>query len=131
MSSVPFRGSVIKRQILTKQYSNLAPGGWLEVPDITFPMSCDDDTFGDDTPLKHWSDHMLKASYNLQRPLDSAKSYAKQMAEVGFVNVTEKMYKWPTNGWPKDPKHKELGRVICLLSSVWIRKLIISRALEL
>ncbi|KAK1755439.1 S-adenosyl-L-methionine-dependent methyltransferase [Echria macrotheca] len=90
-------------------FDNLAPGGWLEVPDITFPVMCDDDTFRDGTPLKQWSDHMLAASYNLQRPLDSAKSYAKQMADVGFVNVTEKKFKWPGNGWPKDRKHKELG----------------------
>jgi hypothetical protein len=31
------------------------------------------------------------------------------MEAVGFVNTVEKIYKWPSNGWPKDKKFKELG----------------------
>ena len=35
------------------------------------------------------------------------------MEKVGFVDVTEKRFKWPLNTWPKDPKLKELG--------MWVR----------
>ncbi|KAJ4179011.1 hypothetical protein NW767_014713 [Fusarium falciforme] len=31
------------------------------------------------------------------------------MAEVGFVDVKETPFKWPTNRWPKDRRFKELG----------------------
>jgi hypothetical protein len=35
--------------------------------------------------------------------------YKAQMEVAGFVNVTETIYKWPSNRWPKDRKFKELG----------------------
>jgi hypothetical protein len=31
------------------------------------------------------------------------------MERAGFVDVVETRYKWPMNGWSKDPKLKELG----------------------
>ena len=31
------------------------------------------------------------------------------MESVGFVDVVETVYKWPSNKWPKDKKYKELG----------------------
>jgi hypothetical protein len=31
------------------------------------------------------------------------------MEAAGFVNIVQKVYKWPSNGWPKDAKMKELG----------------------
>lgn len=90
-------------------HENLNPGGWLEIADITFPVGCDDGSLPSDSPLRQWSDFMLQASYNLQRPLDSAKSYASQLSEAGFVNVVEQKFKWPQNPWPKDPRFKEIG----------------------
>jgi len=88
---------------------NLNPGGWLEMADIVFPVACDDDSLPADSPFRQWSDFMLQASHNLKRPLDSAKSYASQLAEAGFVNVVEKKFKWPQNPWPRDPRFKEMG----------------------
>lgn len=96
-------------KFFAQSFANLNPGGWIEIADITFPIRCDDGTLSDSTPIKQWSDHMLQASYNLQRPLDSAQSYAKQLAEAGFVNIVERKFKWPQNAWPKDPRHKEIG----------------------
>jgi hypothetical protein len=40
---------------------------------------------------------------------DSPIHYKEQMEAAGFVNVTQKIYKWPSNRWPKDKKFKELG----------------------
>jgi hypothetical protein len=31
------------------------------------------------------------------------------LERAGFEDVTEANFKWPSNPWPKDPKHKELG----------------------
>lgn len=51
----------------------------------------------------------IKASKILGRPIDSAALYKDQMIAAGFENVTQVLYKWPTNRWPKDPKIKEIG----------------------
>lgn len=32
------------------------------------------------------------------------------MREAGFVDVQQRHFAWPTNGWPKDPFLKDLGR---------------------
>jgi hypothetical protein len=52
---------------------------------------------------------LLEASKKLGVPLDSARQYKQQMAEAGFRDIVQVEYKWPTNGWPRDRKHKEIG----------------------
>lgn len=46
------------------------------------------------------------------RPLgsDACDLYVQQMHEAGFVDIQQRMFMWPSNGWPKDPFMKELGR---------------------
>lgn len=63
---------------------------------------------------------MLEAAAKLQRPLDRLSIYKQQLQDLGFTNVTQVKYKWPTNSWPRDPRHKELGM---LLASQRIRNL--------
>jgi hypothetical protein len=43
------------------------------------------------------------------RPWTRAKMYKPWMEEIGFVNVEERLLRWPINTWPKDPHLKELG----------------------
>lgn len=48
----------------------------------------------------------------LGRPLGSECSdhYVEWMQAAGFVDIQVKVFMWPTNGWPKDPYMKEIGR---------------------
>jgi hypothetical protein len=116
MSNTPSLGSLpfpatpfsLKNYQLTNP-SNLDPGGYLELCDGVFPVYTDDDSFPPDSALKKWGDLILTAASNLGRSADSALLYKEQMESAGFVNVVQKIYKWPTNGWPKDKKMKELG----------------------
>ncbi|KAH7348872.1 S-adenosyl-L-methionine-dependent methyltransferase [Rhexocercosporidium sp. MPI-PUGE-AT-0058] len=90
-------------------YENLTPGGWMEVTDICFPARSDDNSWPPGSALKEWSRLMIESAAVLGRFSNSAASYKEQMEKVGFENVTEIQNKWPTRGWPKDPKMKELG----------------------
>jgi hypothetical protein len=59
--------------------------------------------------LEKWGKLIVTAAAALGRSADSALLYQTQMEAVGFVDIVEKRYKWPSNGWPKDKKIKELG----------------------
>jgi hypothetical protein len=54
---------------------------------------------------------MAEAARKMRGTSDAAKSYTAQMEAVGFVNVNETVYKWPSNRWPKEKKYKELGEL--------------------
>jgi hypothetical protein len=87
------------------------PGGYIEVTDITFPILSDDGSLKKGSALAKWSDLMLEASINLNRRLDSAKSYKTLLNDTGFEDVVETEYSWPQNTWPKDKKQKQLGEL--------------------
>lgn len=74
-----------------------------------FPVKVDDDTWPEDSALKKWSTIQLDATIKAGRPINSAESYKSQLADAGFTDIVETVYKWPTNHWPKDKKLKELG----------------------
>jgi hypothetical protein len=88
---------------------SLAPGGFVELADICFPIETDDDSLPADAPLRRWCDLVLEATANLGAHMDSAKSYKTQLEAAGFINVVEVKYKWPQTCWPKERKYKEIG----------------------
>ena len=89
--------------------SHLEPGGYFEIHDNLFPVLCDDGTLPVDSALVRWCNLMVEGAAKLGRSLNEAPNYAGWLSEAGFENVTTKLYKWPINRWPKDPKFKELG----------------------
>ncbi|ESU11837.1 hypothetical protein FGSG_05820 [Fusarium graminearum PH-1] len=90
-------------------HKNLDPGGWLEVIDPAFPAKSDDGTLKPNSPLHKWDELTVKGAEALGRPFSEAVNHEKRLKAQGFINVTRKAFKWPTNTWPKDPKHKEIG----------------------
>lgn len=61
--------------------------------------------------MLRWGELLCEASLALGRPLgsDCADHYEEQMRAAGFVDITTRMFMWPSSGWPKDPKMKLLG----------------------
>jgi hypothetical protein len=95
---------------------NLSPGGWLELHDIAFPARSDDGTLPPDSDLAKWNDYVIKGGHIVNHSVECAKHYKQQMIDAGFVNVHEKLYKWPINPWPKDLRYKEIGQSRSALS---------------
>ncbi|KAK5989462.1 Methyltransferase pytC [Cladobotryum mycophilum] len=96
-------------RFIEQSYNNLESGGWFELQDISMRPECQDGTLVKDSYIHKWSDAMLEAAARLGRHADSAVLYRQQMVDAGFINVTEVVYKWPTNQWPADDHYKELG----------------------
>ena len=94
-------------------YDSLAPGGTLELQDTVWTLLTDDDTIPRASPLLRWTTLLRSAMARLHRPIDSAVHYESQLAAAGFVDVVVCRYKWPTNGWPRDRRHKLIGRWNC------------------
>ncbi|KAF9766068.1 hypothetical protein IL306_001559 [Fusarium sp. DS 682] len=92
-----------------QSFTHLNPGGWIEIVDILPPTS-DDGTMSPDSALYEWSKLLLEATEKMGRPFGETTSYKSQMEAAGFQNVTQRVYKWPQNRWPKDQKYKDLGK---------------------
>lgn len=52
---------------------------------------------------------MYEAAAKFGRAFQEIPELVGIMEEVGFVDVKLHLLKWPSNSWPRDPKHKELG----------------------
>ncbi|KAK4236146.1 Phosphoethanolamine N-methyltransferase 1 [Achaetomium macrosporum] len=96
-------------KFMQRAFENLSPGGWLELHDIAFPAQSDDGTLPPDSDLAKWNDYVIRGGHIVNHSVECAKHYKQQMIDAGFVNVYEKLYKWPINPWPKDLKYKEIG----------------------
>lgn len=89
----------------------MEPGGHLEFQDYGLPLRCADESLSG-TSLERWGELMSEAARRLGRPMgtDVSGNYREWMEAAGFVDIEERHYMWPSNGWPKDPYMKELGR---------------------
>ncbi|KAK4132171.1 S-adenosyl-L-methionine-dependent methyltransferase [Trichocladium antarcticum] len=98
-------------------YSNLRPGGWIELCDPCNPLRSDDGTLPADCPLSQWSALQQEGSRRFGAPLDGASRHKQCLVDAGFRNVVQVEYRWPTNPWPSDPKQKDIGQW-CLVNAL-------------
>jgi hypothetical protein len=47
----------------------------------------------------------------LGKTFNTWKESKALLEKAGFVDVVEKRFKWPMNGWPNDPALKQLGEL--------------------
>jgi hypothetical protein len=89
----------------------------LEIHEIDPAFYCDDDTLPKDSSARQWGELFHEACAKLGRPIPPVDAYKKWMEDAGFVDIEEKVYKRPSNTWPRDPHLKEIGKV-CKTSQV-------------
>lgn len=56
-----------------------------------------------------WANLLVDASVKFGRPYIQIPTLTDLLKDAGFVDVSMKAYKWPSNEWPRDPKWKWLG----------------------
>jgi hypothetical protein len=96
------------KRMFEQAFKHLAPGGYIEMQDADFPGNCADDSLTG-TALEKWYTNITAGAAALGRDLGIVKQYKRWMEEVGFVNVRERLYRWPINTWPRDPHLKKVG----------------------
>ncbi|KAF4986725.1 hypothetical protein FGRMN_10702 [Fusarium graminum] len=92
-----------------KTFENLEPGGYVEFQEIDVFVTADDHTLTEQNSLSRWARLLHDASVKLGRPYFDPGRIKDVLSKVGFEDITEAKFKWPTNSWPKDKKHKQLG----------------------
>ncbi|KAF2841840.1 S-adenosyl-L-methionine-dependent methyltransferase [Patellaria atrata CBS 101060] len=97
------------RTVLRYAFEALAPGGYFEIQDYVIPCNCEDDTLKG-TNLELWGNTMVEAANKMGRPMDQTRFFKEWMEEIGYVDIEERSFVFPTNPWPKDKKLKEIGR---------------------
>ncbi len=98
-------------QIAKEAFANLQPGGWFESQEFDSIISSDDGTLAEDSALARWFHDMAVAGDVCNRPTVMAHKLREVYERVGFVDVQEKIFKMPTNGWAKDERLKDIGRM--------------------
>ncbi|KAK1975085.1 methyltransferase domain-containing protein [Colletotrichum cereale] len=103
-------GSIRDWKRYVKQcYDNPSPGGYLELNEVDAIPTCDDGTLTEDCNLAKSFNLWAEGLAALGSPFEKFARMEGVLKETGFKDVHIQRFKWPTNGWPKDAKHRELG----------------------
>ncbi|OHW95814.1 methyltransferase domain-containing protein [Colletotrichum incanum] len=97
------------KEYIKKCYDNLTPGGYLELQDADVMPRSDDDLLPKNAAIVKYVNLLKEVSKKLGREYVEVPSLKNMMIEAGFLDVEMRMYKWPHNEWPKDPRYKKLG----------------------
>ncbi len=87
---------------------HLKPGGYLELQEFDLPLS-DDGTLRPDQPLHQSMKYIVEAAEKVGSPFMDITKLKGKLEALGFVDVKQVPYKWPSNTWPKNKKYKEIG----------------------
>lgn len=91
-----------EKRLFAQAKEHLVPGGWLEMVQITYPLTSDDGTLVEGSPLDQYGKLVLEATKRTGQPVDNAKHYAQWMRDAGFVDVHEDVFKVPVGPWVKN-----------------------------
>ncbi|RDA85972.1 hypothetical protein CP532_0837 [Ophiocordyceps camponoti-leonardi (nom. inval.)] len=100
-----------EKEIAEPAFAALEPGGWFESQEIDGLVFSDDDSLAADSAMHRWFQEVATAAERLNRPANLGHSLREVYERVGFVDVHEHIFKMPTNGWARDERLKELGRL--------------------
>ncbi|KAK0620147.1 S-adenosyl-L-methionine-dependent methyltransferase [Immersiella caudata] len=92
-----------------RAFEHLAPGGWLELQDLSHLVCCDDETMTLDYPIAQLFDRITEAWGTFGADLRVGPKLEDMLRTAGFVNVETRAYKIPIGSWPHDTKGRELG----------------------
>ncbi|KAI1622459.1 S-adenosyl-L-methionine-dependent methyltransferase [Exophiala viscosa] len=95
--------------LISQAREHLRPGGYLELS-VTVPeIGCDDGTCPPDSCYREMSAVHFQIADAMGVDGRAAKKWKAQLESQGFEDVHERIYKIPTNRWPKDKRLKTIG----------------------
>ncbi|OCL06650.1 S-adenosyl-L-methionine-dependent methyltransferase [Glonium stellatum] len=97
---------------LSQCYTNLKPGGYVEIQDFYLPPHCHShpELTPDESPFLKWSQLLGESAAKMGMDMYLPGALAESLRRAGFINIHSKHYKWPIGSWAKGEKNKLLGR---------------------
>lgn len=78
-----------------------------------YPFQCDDDSMPKDSALREWSQLVVEGCAKSGRRVDVAPTFGTSLEQAGYIDVKLVVTYLPSNTWPMDKRHKELGMWRC------------------
>lgn len=100
-----------EKQVAEQALATLEPGGWFESQEMDSVVACDDGTLDPNGPMIRWFQELTMAGEGCDRSFVLGATLKDVYERVGFVDVQQRIFKIPINGWAKDERFKELGRM--------------------
>ncbi len=101
--------SDMRSQIISRAFSHLRPGGWLECQEAPATIYCDDGSMPDDYGWLRWSREFDSVARLADRQAGIGPEIKEWMVQAGFEEVREVVFKIPLNGWAKEVRLKHVG----------------------
>lgn len=87
----------------------IKPGGWVELQELRFVFQSDDGPCPSDYACARFSDYCREGFRAFGVDPMTVERNAQLIADAGFTNVAERVWKVPIGPWPRDPKLKTAG----------------------
>jgi SAM-dependent methyltransferase len=95
---------------LAEAFRCTKPGGYIEIVEHSVEPIADDDTQPPGHFYWEWGRTVVEMGEHNGKSFSIWKEAKERLERAGFVDAVEVPYMWPMNGWPRDPKLKEIGR---------------------
>ena len=97
--------------LISQAYEHLRPGGYFELA-VTVPeVGCDDGTCPPDSQYTEMGKMFFKIAEAMGLDGYACKLWKQQLLDRGYEDVQERIFKIPTNTWPKDKRLKTVGKL--------------------
>jgi len=95
-------------EFFASAFSHTKPGGYVEILEHSVWPVSDDETVNEDSFFTLWGKTVVEMGERFGKSFTIWEESRERMERAGFVDVVEKRYKWPMNGWPS-PEHRTHG----------------------
>lgn len=96
-------------RLVRQAYNHLRPGGYLQLCGSYPAFQSDDGTLPEDSAYIAMGQIFFDMSEKVGASGREPRNWKQYLEEAGYEDVVERVYKVPTNPWPKDPRLKKVG----------------------
>jgi SAM-dependent methyltransferase len=96
-------------RLISQSYDHLKPGGYLQLAGSVPSFKSDDGTLPLDSAYVQIGDIYFQMGDRIGVSGKDPLKWKDQLIDAGFEDVVERVFKIPTNPWPKDERLKKIG----------------------